>query len=812
MPDTDPPTEPEPAEHAARSEARKARARAALGQPVEEVAGWFDDAEVGTPTADRKAVRTRLTGEPEALVAGENDTTQRALVLAACLASAASAAFAPAEPTGFAVLDIVLRAGFGFALAFMASRSRRWTWIAGAAIAAAASHHLLGGVAAWAALIVAVGAVYFDVRPRWVGAVIGALVTTALFRLESVGPHGMSVVIGAAASIPVFVSGYRLLRQPLRRRVRTAALVVVGIGAVALVVFGVSAYVGATHVDHGIAEARAGLASAKDGEQGATTEHFNRATQEFADANAVFTSWYVAPVRAVPLMNYQVQAVGGMSTVGRDLGSIAGDAAQRADYHNIAVVDGQIDIDKIKSFGGPLADIDLALRRAQFSTDSIQTEWLAPPLQSQYDNLDTQVRDALDETTTAIAAVNVAPDMLGANGARRYFVAFTTPAESRGLGGFMGNWAELTADHGRLELARTGRDTDLFPVAGDPPRVLDAPSDYVDRYGQLHPETQVRDVTLSPDFPSVAQAIASIYPQTRGGSPIDGALALDPTALASMLKITGPITVKGLDTPLTSGNAADVLLKQQYVDFDKKKDRVDFLDEAARKTFDTLIHQKKLRPGPLANALGPSVDEGRVLAYSKYPEEEVLINRLHMGGQFPVERDGDFLALVTQNAGNNKMDVFLHREIRYDVRYDAASGTIEANVTIVLHNDAPTSGLPDIVLKNRDDSHQPRGTNWLWFNFYSPHDLVSSTLDGRALEVGGQHEFGLHVYQAYLPVPSGGGRHDRAPFERHDHAIEHLPPELAQPAAGQRRHAPRRRRTRRPMERRRPAHGSTERA
>ena len=44
---------------------------------------------------------------------------------------------------------------------------------------------------------------------------------------------------------------------------------------------------------------------------------------------------------------------------------------------------------------------------------------------------------------------------------------------------------------------------------------------------------QFRDITLSPDFPSVAQAIASVYPQTVGGFPIDGALALDHYAASS---------------------------------------------------------------------------------------------------------------------------------------------------------------------------------------------------------------------------------------------------------------------------------------
>ena len=93
------------------------------------------------------------------------------------------------------------------------------------------------------------------------------------------------------------------------------------------------------------------------------------------------------------------------------------------------------------------------------------------------------------------------------------------------------------------------------------------------------------------------------------------------------------------------------------------------------------------------------------------------------------------------------------------VSFDPSSGSIDANATVTLRNDAPSSGLPDYVIANRETSGQPPGTNWMWFNFYSPHELVSLKLDGEPLAVGTKTEFGLNVYQAYLPVlPGGEGR------------------------------------------------------
>ena len=125
----------------------------------------------------------------------------------------------------------------------------------------------------------------------------------------------------------------------------------------------------------------------------------------------------------------------------------------------------------------------------------------------------------------------------------------------------MGNWAILQADGGHLELIRNGRSSELARKGDEPERTLTAPDDYLNRYGALDPEQDFRDITFSPDFPSDAQAISSVFPQTVGGTPIDGVLAVDPYAVAAMLEITGPLQIEGLDSPLGADNAADYLLR-----------------------------------------------------------------------------------------------------------------------------------------------------------------------------------------------------------------------------------------------------------
>ena len=111
-------------------------------------------------------------------------------------------------------------------------------------------------------------------------------------------------------------------------------------------------------------------------------------------------------------------------------------------------------------------------------------------------------------------------------------------------------------------------------------------------YGGFEPADYPQDLTFSPDFPSDAEALAQIYEQS-GGQPVDGVIKIDPVALAALLRFTGPIQVPGIDEPLTSENAADILMRSQYL---QEGERGDALVEATRIAFDKLTSGSL--PGP----------------------------------------------------------------------------------------------------------------------------------------------------------------------------------------------------------------------
>ena len=269
--------------------------------------------------------------------------------------------------------------------------------------------------------------------------------------------------------------------------------------------------------------------------------------------------------------------------------------------------------------------------------------------------------------------------------------------------------------------------------------------------------TYFQDVTLSPDLPDVAQVISQLYSgpfPDMGGDRIDGVLVVDPYALAALLRFTGPIDVTG-GPQLTSANAAHELVQGQYTDFTQKTDRVDFLDQASRETFDRLTRGTIPGPDEIASVLGPQVTGRHLMFTSFHGPEQALFRRLGATGAYAHAQAGrDFFGLTGQNSANNKTDIWMHRTISYQASYDPGTGQVRATATITLHNEAPSSGLPPGVIGSNGQGLPP-GTNRTYLSFYTPLQLQSGTVDGAHQLFESQLEFGYHVYSQYLTVGSG---------------------------------------------------------
>lgn len=675
------------------------------------------------------------------------------MVVVAVLASALVAGVADAAPTGLPAADLVWRVALGALVPLAAARAGRAGWVVGAAVGAAFAPGAVGVVAlvAFAAALASTLRARRD--PAW-GAVIGAVVANAALRLDVGGSfHGAESLLAAGAVAVVVVSALCGLGVHERRRA-------IGVGAItggALLVLCLVAAVGVVAargpLEQGLESARAGLDHARDGDIDAALDAFARAEENLGRGVDILGAPWMAPARLVPVVGQHLAAASDLSATGHRAVDAAGTVALVAADDTLTIRDGRVDLAAVAATEPPLARALAAIDDAVASIDSRSSPWLVPALADRFDDLRDDLVDARGTTETAVLAARTAPGMLGADGPRTYLILLTTPAETRNLGGFVGNWALVTADEGRLDLSGTGRANQLSTLPGVEDRTLSGPEDFLRRYVRYSPAVHMVNVTASPDFPTVGAVSAELFPQA-GIGPVDGVVALDPAALSALLALSGPVSIPQLAAPLDARALERFLLVDQYDLFPDLAQREDMLDALIATGFQEMLTGTLPGPSGIIDAVERVVAEDRMLLWSPLPDEAELLDRAGVSGAFPSPDAGaDLISVRTANAGPNKLDVYLSRRIAHEVVIDPLDGDLAAAMSVTLRNDAP-EGLSAYATGEWGSDLAP-GDNRQVVSLYTAHLLDEVRVDGVAVPVESQRELGWNVYTVTVVVGAG---------------------------------------------------------
>ncbi|HZX56080.1 MAG TPA: DUF4012 domain-containing protein, partial [Ilumatobacteraceae bacterium] len=341
-------------------------------------------------------------------------------------------------------------------------------------------------------------------RPVIVAAVLGVVFQVAA-RLGNIWHFGVS---SAVAMLPIFL--LTLLATQWRDERQALRLWAVGGGLLAATVlallgFGVAAAAARPDLTKGADEARQAMRQLRAGDFVGAQEGFQLAGDLLGGATKDLDALWAQPIRLVPVAAQHRNAAARLAESAGSASHTISDVLGDIDFDRLRVVNGAIDVGAITALQQPLASLNGALDDLHDTVHSIDSPWLVAPVQSRIEDLSSDIEGQQVQSERATLAAERAPAMLGANGKRVYFIAFTTPAEARGLGGSMGNWAEITIDAGRFTVTGFGATAQLA-VDGD-----------VEHWARI---------TSSPNFPEVAKAIADGYPAYSGHA-IDGVIAMD---------------------------------------------------------------------------------------------------------------------------------------------------------------------------------------------------------------------------------------------------------------------------------------------
>lgn len=689
------------------------------------------------------------------------------------------------SPTGAPVPDALLTGMLTAAVTWATAHAPWWALtVSGAAVAALAGNPLpLGSGVAAVVIGAVIGARALELT-AW-RAVAGAAVAYGSLGLDIPGPFGTESVAAAAIIALVAVPGVLRRTAPVRRRTALVALGIAGGALVATGSVGLAAANSRSALSEGDELVRRGLDALSTGDVPAAGTAFDGASSAFERAAGTLDQVWTRPAALVPGVAQHHRAGVTLTAAAATATHRLATTLAQIDLDAIRVAEGRIDLEAVTGLEPLLVELQETVEHLDETLARADDPWLVEPISRRLDDLRADIAERRDQGEVAIDVVRRAPGWLGADRPMRYLVAFVTPAEVRGSLGFMGNYAELTVDGGHIEMASFGRHTDLAEggraTTGDPPTWrIEGMDEFVSRYGRMGFANREQGaaspqvwqiVTASPHFPSTAEVIAQLYPQS-GGSPLDGVIALDPEVMAALIGFTGPVVtadlvaefgeagveaIAELPEQIDSENAVEFLLFDQYLLFeDDNPDRIDALELLSIATVERLLAGALPGPTELGRVLGPLANDGHMAAWMADADAQGLIGELGLDRSLPDLDGADGVAVALNNGSGNKIEVFLDVDARYERRIDPDTGFLDGTLSVTFTNRAPAGGLPRYVIGN--EVGLPLGWNRLMVALYAPFPYNAATLDGEPLEMSVDVEQGWHVMGRMIEIAPGASR------------------------------------------------------
>ena len=464
--------------------------------------------------------------------------------------------------------------------------------------------------------------------------------------------------------------------------------------------------------------------------------------------------WFVAA--HIPLAGQPLETVRGIASASNSIADSALPtlvaARDKLDPTQLRTADGRIDLQRIESVSPSLVSAD---RTAASATSRVlhlpRRTWLGAVDKARRD-LATQLGALAKTVHSAAIAAQTLPDLLGVDGPKHYFVVFQNEAEARGTGGLPGAFGIATATNGKVAFDKFYNDDELDHATAN----VDFGSDYDELYLGAKTTSMYVNSNLGSNYPYAAQIWLSMW-QQHTGQKLDGAFAVDPTALGYLLGVTGPTTVRG-STRVDSGNVVALTESEAYSRYPNRSDRRVFFRDIAQAVADDIVDSHASLHS-LVDAAGRASGERRLLFWSAEPRLQALIADTSVSG-IVQNTSAPYVGLSIVNDGGNKLDYYLDRSITWQAV--GCGQTRIVTVTVKLTNNAPATGLPDDVVSRSDKHSYPikRGDNRLDVSYYATSNaaLVDATLDRTPIDFEIGQEQQHPVFRFDVEVPRGTTR------------------------------------------------------
>jgi Protein of unknown function (DUF4012) len=346
--------------------------------------------------------------------------------------------------------------------------------------------------------------------------------------------------------------------------------------------------------------------------------------------------------------------------------------------------DGAVDLEVVAGLGPQVDDAVAEIDEAISELESVQGTFPGTGRLAQA--RDTALAEAVplrDQLADIQPVLPLVPAALGAGGKKTYLLTVLNPAELRASGGAPLSVALLRFTDGELSMPLQGSTTTVLP--GVPP----VPWQHVTQAPFASGDTAQRFVNANqhPDFRLSGVELARAWKASGQGN-VDGVIAVDTTALAAVLRVTGPVQSAGFGE-ITADNLVQKLLVDAYQDYSEdQQGRKSLNDELATAFFQRIGSGSGFLP--ILKALA-SVADGR--HFQLNVKDGTLQEQVEKYNYAGAVADGtDVVGVFSQNANGSKTDVYQQRSIEQTVTDQGDGLAVERAVRVTLDTPPQLTG------------------------------------------------------------------------------------------------------------------------
>ena len=392
-----------------------------------------------------------------------------------------------------------------------------------------------------------------------------------------------------------------------------------------------------------------------------------------------------------------------------------------------------IDLERLQEATRTITRVQGATRQVIAELEKVDTKKLPGRVRSRVPEAITDAKDALERIDIAQRGFTILPSILGVDGPRNYLLGFQNPAEQRGTGGAILQFKVLKFDRGRFELTDiiSGKTAGTVYNIDKQRQTYDIPlPDDAWMVREIEDAQRFGNANWSPDWPMSAQLmIEYAYTSARVNEEVevpefDGFIVVDPLAVQKMMPGVGTFTTKRGDT-ITARNVVNFLLYEAYGKYPPPRERRLALAQIVNKFFSKALGSADL--DAMARGVGEALSEKRIQIWMRDPAVQTFIKEMDWDGAIKEAKGSDYVYVVEQNVGGNKLDFFDVHTNTMDVRIEGSDALVSSEMRVLNGIFGPQ---PDWMMGNVGPLHRPM------MSLYVPGDaeLESWEVEGERLD------------------------------------------------------------------------------